>query len=110
MGPRLARGRRHIEPRLPFLQLEPKAAGGRQPLAGDGAAVAEHQQVLQAALTLKPLKAQQGAEGFAGAGAGIDQHIVGSFALEPPAQQRDQLRLPLARLHPRLRAQAARGP
>jgi hypothetical protein len=61
--------------------------------------MAEHQQVLQAAFPLQPLEAEQGTEGFTGAGTGVDQHIVVAFALESPAQQLKQLRLPLAWLH-----------
>jgi hypothetical protein len=71
--------------------------------------VAEHQQVLQPAFAFEALKAQQRAERFAGAGTGIDQHIVMALALQPTPQQRDQLRLPLARLHRGMRAQPAHG-
>jgi hypothetical protein len=67
--------------------------------------MAEHQEMLQAAFPLQPLEAEQRAEGFAGTGTGVDQHIVVAVALEPPAQQLQQLRLPLARLYGWLRAQ-----
>ena len=61
--------------------------------------MAEHQQAAQAVLALQPLEAQQGAEGFAGSGTGVDQHIRGALRvlLEAAAQQGDQLALPLAR-------------
>jgi hypothetical protein len=67
--------------------------------------VAEHQQALQTAFPLQLLEAEERAKGFAGAGPGVDQHVVVAVAFEPPAQQLQQLDLPVAGLHGWLRAQ-----
>jgi hypothetical protein len=57
--------------------------------------VAEHQEALQLALLVQALESQEGAEGFAGTGAGVDQHIAAAL-LQAAPQQLDQLNLPLA--------------
>ena len=84
----------------PFLQPQPKPLRGALPLAQDRGAVAEHHKALQPPFLLHGLEGQQGAEGFAGPGAGKHQHILIAdlIALEPAPEQLDQLLLPLARL------------
>ena len=91
---------------LPDHQAQPQ--GGSEPLAGDGAAVAEHHQALQASLPLHPLEAQQGPEGLAGSRAGMHQHIpAGRIALvQAHPQQLDQLPLPIPGLQ---RRRSSRG-
>ena len=71
--------------------------------------MAEHHKAPQPPLLLQALKAQQGPQGFAGAWAGVDQHIAGAvrLLLQPAPQQLDQLALPLAR--PQLGMRPARA-
>ena len=83
---------------LPLLQPQLQPLSRLQPLAGDRTAMAEHQKAPQPPLALQALKAEQGTQGLAGAGAGIDQHVVAAGALQASLQQLDQLRLPLAGL------------
>ena len=62
----------------------------------------KHQHVLQPALLLQPPEAEQGAEGLAGAGAGMHEHIVAAAVLlqQPHPQQLNQPFLPVARFDP----------
>ena len=62
--------------------------------------MAEHHKALQPPFLLHGLEGQQGAEGFAGTGAGKHQHVLIAdlIALKPAPEQLDQLLLPLARL------------
>jgi hypothetical protein len=89
---------------IPFPDHQAQPLGRRQPLAGDGAAVAEHHQAPKTSLPLHPLETQQGPEGLAGPRAGMHQHISsGRIALvQAHPQQLDQLPLPIPRLQRRL--------
>ena len=65
--------------------------------------MAEHQEALQAALPLQGVEAEQGAEGLAGTGAGVDEHVVpAGLAVEQAGpQELDQAHLPLPWPDPR---------
>ena len=87
--------------RVPFLEHQSQPLGGLAPLAGDGAAVAEDQEMVQVTFGFEATEAQQGSEGFAGTRAGMNQHVPapGAWIEQPRPQQLDQLALPVARLH-----------
>lgn len=89
-------------PGIPAAQLQAQPLGGLQPLAGDGTAVAEHHEAFQPSLPLQLAEAEQGSEGLAGAGPGMQEHILaaGAGPQQAGAQQLDQLALPVAGFDP----------
>ena len=89
--------------RIPAVQAQTQSLGCLLPLQGDRGAVAEHHEAAEHPLTMQLLEAEQRPKGLAGAGAGVDQHILVAAAVlvHPGAQQLDQLALPPAWLHRR---------
>ena len=61
--------------RIPGEQAQAEALGGLVPLVGNRAAVAEHHKAIQPLFLVQLVEAEQGPQGFAGPGSGMDQYI-----------------------------------
>ena len=59
------------------VQAQAEALCGLVPLVGNRAAVAEHHKAIQPLFLVQLVEAEQGPQGFAGPGSGMDQYISG---------------------------------